>query len=281
MQRYLRLLVVLLPAVSASAAAAIDLSRFNAVQVRLRTDFELTWVDTFYGGSQTTERADSLSYDTQDEDFKRGRFEGDTYTADWNEQITVSSGKIWKNHGSVSITLSATDPPAVSAFRLENYSDYPGSQFFEASTSSFLIEGPRTEMVIPLYQRTDDTLVFRVTGPTTCNAIAGLEVVYEYPQRTQGVVHRELIPPSTCASTGIQVFFEIDMWALPPISRTPTPPPTPPRTPTPGPDLVADNLEVVQAVQDLNNSIPLVANKRTFVRFHVHSTAGDTGRLPV
>jgi hypothetical protein len=38
--------------------------------------------------------------------------------------------------------------------------------------------------------------------------------------------------------------------------------------------LVADRLEVTQAVQDLNNSVRLVANKRTFVRFHVHSLSG-------
>ncbi len=37
-------------------------------------------------------------------------------------------------------------------------------------------------------------------------------------------------------------------------------------------DLVANNLEVTQAIQDLNNSIRLVAQKNTFVRFHVSST---------
>ncbi|MBI4517528.1 MAG: fibronectin type III domain-containing protein [Deltaproteobacteria bacterium] len=65
-------------------------------------------------------------------------------------------------------------------------------------------------------------------------------------------------------------------------TRTITPTPTP--TPTPALDLLADKLEVVQSVQDLNNSVPLVANKRTFVRFHVHSTTGEhqtTARLRV
>lgn len=37
-------------------------------------------------------------------------------------------------------------------------------------------------------------------------------------------------------------------------------------------DLVAGKLEVTQAIQDLNNSVPLVEGKRTFVRFHVYST---------
>jgi hypothetical protein len=40
-------------------------------------------------------------------------------------------------------------------------------------------------------------------------------------------------------------------------------------------DLVADELEVTQAIQDLNNTVRLVAGKRTFVRFHVHSTTGS------
>lgn len=38
-----------------------------------------------------------------------------------------------------------------------------------------------------------------------------------------------------------------------------------------GPDLRADALEVTQAIQDLTNSVDLVAGKRTYVRFHVRS----------
>ncbi|MGH7789325.1 MAG: hypothetical protein ACRERC_20815, partial [Candidatus Binatia bacterium] len=45
--------------------------------------------------------------------------------------------------------------------------------------------------------------------------------------------------------------------------------PTP--TPTAADDLVADHLEVVQTIQDLSNGVPLIAGKRTFVRFHVHA----------
>ena len=49
------------------------------------------------------------------------------------------------------------------------------------------------------------------------------------------------------------------------------------RTPTPIPtvNLIADKLEVTQGTQDLNNSVRLVTNKRTFVRFHVHSNMGN------
>ncbi len=40
-------------------------------------------------------------------------------------------------------------------------------------------------------------------------------------------------------------------------------------------NLVADRLEVTQGVQDLNNSVRLVKNKRTYVRFSAHAAAGN------
>jgi len=60
----------------------------------------------------------------------------------------------------------------------------------------------------------------------------------------------------------------------PTVTRTPTRTNTPTRTPTPSTDLIADKIEVTQVVQDLNNSVRLVKDKRTFVRLHVHSTTG-------
>jgi hypothetical protein len=39
-------------------------------------------------------------------------------------------------------------------------------------------------------------------------------------------------------------------------------------------DLVVDAMEVTQAVQDLNNSVPMVMGKRTYVRVYTHSTNG-------
>jgi hypothetical protein len=58
-------------------------------------------------------------------------------------------------------------------------------------------------------------------------------------------------------------------------TRTPTPTntPTPTRTPTatPAVDLVIDAIEITQAIQDLNNTVPLVANKRTYARGHVRA----------
>lgn len=67
-------------------------------------------------------------------------------------------------------------------------------------------------------------------------------------------------------------------------TSTKTPTSTPTRTPTPPAtippiqfvDLAATGLEITQAVQDLNNSVRLVAGKRTFVRFHVRSAMGTT-----
>lgn len=60
-------------------------------------------------------------------------------------------------------------------------------------------------------------------------------------------------------------------------TRTPTATPTRTRTPTPLPtvNLVADAIEVTQGVQDLNNSVRLVKNKRTFVRVYAHSSSGS------
>lgn len=40
-------------------------------------------------------------------------------------------------------------------------------------------------------------------------------------------------------------------------------------------DLEADGLEITQAVQDLYNTVDLVAKKRTFVRFHAHANTGN------
>ncbi len=46
--------------------------------------------------------------------------------------------------------------------------------------------------------------------------------------------------------------------------------------PPPGPDMHVDALEVTQAIQDLNNSVDLVAGKHTYVRMHVSSPVNVT-----
>ncbi len=45
--------------------------------------------------------------------------------------------------------------------------------------------------------------------------------------------------------------------------------------PPPGPDMEIDAIEVTQAIQDLNNSVELVAGKPTYVRVHVSSPANQ------
>jgi hypothetical protein len=65
--------------------------------------------------------------------------------------------------------------------------------------------------------------------------------------------------------------------ATPTPTATWTPSATPTRTPTPLPptDLIIDGIEFTQSIQDLNNSLPLIAGKRTFVRVYAHSTSGS------
>ncbi len=57
----------------------------------------------------------------------------------------------------------------------------------------------------------------------------------------------------------------------------PTITPTPTATPTPIPwDLIAYSMNVVQAVQDTDNTVPLVQGKPTFVRFIAHAKKNDS-----
>ena len=60
----------------------------------------------------------------------------------------------------------------------------------------------------------------------------------------------------------------------PTLTPTKTPTPQPTKTPIPVTDLIADELEITQGIQDLDNSVILVAGKRTFVRFYSRSTGG-------
>jgi Leucine-rich repeat (LRR) protein len=55
----------------------------------------------------------------------------------------------------------------------------------------------------------------------------------------------------------------------------PSPPP-----PSSGPDFVIDSIEVTQAIQDLDNTVPLVAGKRTYARVHVRNV-GEPSYQPV
>jgi len=56
---------------------------------------------------------------------------------------------------------------------------------------------------------------------------------------------------------------------------TPTRTRTPTRTPTPSVDMWGTAMEITQAIQDLSNSVVLVANKRTYARAHVRANSGS------
>lgn len=94
---------------------------------------------------------------------------------------------------------------------------------------------------------------------------------------------RSSTPTHTATHTPTRTFTPTHtLTRTPTFTVTPTPPPTP--TATEAVDLHADALEVTQSVQDLKNSVRLVADKRTFVRFHVRSNRGlfeTTARLRV
>jgi len=63
--------------------------------------------------------------------------------------------------------------------------------------------------------------------------------------------------------------------ATPTRTRTPTITRTPTRTSTPGLDLWIDDIEITQGIQDLDNSVPLIAGKRTYARAHVRANVAS------
>ena len=83
------------------------------------------------------------------------------------------------------------------------------------------------------------------------------------------------VPPNmgTCTPTSTPTVTPTATWTPTPTrTPTPTPSPTPTFTPTPIlPDLTVSQLEVNQAIQNSDNSIPLIASKRTVVRAYVDS----------
>ena len=89
------------------------------------------------------------------------------------------------------------------------------------------------------------------------------------------------VPPGmgTCTPTPTATASGTPTWT-PTRTSTPTVSPTPTRTPTPTvglPDLTVGRLEVNQAIQNNDNSIPLIASKRTVVRAYV----GLSSSMPI
>lgn len=116
-------------------------------------------------------------------------------------------------------------------------------------------------------QSTPTRTITRTPTPTTTQTATA----------TRSPTHLFTVTPSfTATATATRTATETATTTATATTRptaTPSHPPT--LTPTHGTDLVADALEVTQSVQDLHNRIRLVENKRTFVRFHVHSSMGD------
>ena len=82
----------------------------------------------------------------------------------------------------------------------------------------------------------------------------------------------------TITPTGTQIILPTSTptrTPAPTATRTPTPTRTPTRTAVPTADLAIDALEVTQGIQDLSNTVPLVANKRTYVRGHVRANTDE------
>jgi hypothetical protein len=93
------------------------------------------------------------------------------------------------------------------------------------------------------------------------------------------------IPPNmgTCTPTATPSVTPTATWTPTP-TRTPTATPSPTATPTATPalpDLTVSHLEVNQAIQNTDNTIPLIASKRTVVRTYVDigPAAGPVNRV--
>ena len=105
------------------ATAQIDLSQFNSAQVRIHTG-DMLFQNTMVDGSKSTYLWDGIDYTTQYWDIVRGHFVGNTYTANWDFSAPVPGGTEIRR-GSISITLSATDPPTITQYSINAYAVEP------------------------------------------------------------------------------------------------------------------------------------------------------------
>lgn len=238
---FLLAVILAVPGTAASALAeTIDLSRFNAVALRARVQVKERY--TLSDGTKGESSRDGFGFDsTAVGDFARGRFEGNVYTAAWDEKILLpSTGQFWTLRGSVSLTLSSTDfdaedPPAITAFRIEQFSDYPGSQHFAAVRYSYVFAGQAGWLMgvaLPLKQADPTTLVFRVDGAASCDAFHTNTEVTDWPvPNSRGWVHAEDV--SWSCPDPAKEYFQIVLWALPPATPAATRTGTVTATPTP------------------------------------------------
>ena len=113
----------------------------------------------------------------------------------------------------------------------------------------------------------DAELVITYTFPTSTPTLTSTRTRTPTITRTPTQTPTGTLPPSpTPTSTG-----------TPTSTRTPTRTTTP--TSTPNVDLLVDAIEITQAIQDLNNTVVLIADKRTYARAHVHASAGSVPNI--
>jgi hypothetical protein len=138
------------------------------------------------------------------------------------------------------------------------------------------VPGGRSISDINLIGRTGPTppATPTVTATRSATATATHTATATRPSVATGTPTRTGTPTATRTSTLTPTRTPTRTSTLTP-TRTQTRTPTRTFTPTPNVNLTADSLEVTQGVQDLNNSVRLVKNKRTFVRFHVRSSNGN------
>ena len=105
-----------------------------------------------------------------------------------------------------------------------------------------------------------------------------LRLTYHMPAATatSTATATRVLPPSPTATASQTRTATPSRTPTRTATRTPTLPATPTTPPLQIADLIAVRIEVTQAIQDENNSVPLVAGKRTFVRFYARSLWGDT-----
>lgn len=145
------------------------------------------------------------------------------------------------------------------------------------TSSSTLTRTPTVTSTASLSVVATGTMTATVTRTTAVTA-----TVTSPPTTTRTPTAASVVSASVTPSrTNTSIFTPTSTPTLT-VRTSVLPSPTPTPTALPDVDLVADAIEVTQAVQDLGNSVRLVAGKRTWVRLHAHAVSGlysTTARL--
>jgi subtilisin-like proprotein convertase family protein len=211
---------------------------------------------------------------------------GQQASGQWTLQVfdrqtgNVGDVELWGLHicrsGGSQPTVTATPTPtATTGASCCSVHDSPGCEVSSCqncvcgATQNTCCEGPWDEFC---------TMVANNECALTCSCTAATPTRTASATPTPSRTFTQSFTP-TATATRTPTFTVTNTFTSTPTStatrtRTPTPTSTATLTPTSGVDLVADKIEVSQAIQDLTNSVRLVARKRTFVRFHVHSLTG-------